>query len=135
MAFHIARKKIPHVDLTSGELVKPSKPNGMKLEMFVFDVFPYACHMVVLEVERKEEFSPLKNAPGTGSDDPETSRKDLLAQQKRFLENAGATVEEGVEIEVSPLVSYAGEGLSGIKGKTYSRSGIVESVESLDALV
>ncbi|KAG9045103.1 UDP-N-acetylglucosamine pyrophosphorylase [Tulasnella sp. UAMH 9824] len=134
MAFHIARKKIPHVDLTSGELVKPGKPNGMKLELFVFDVFPYAHHMKVLEVERKEEFSPLKNAPGTGSDDPATSRADLLAQQKRFLQAAGATVGDGVEIEVSPLASYAGEGLQAAKGQKYSRSGLVESVEELDAL-
>ncbi|KAG8986668.1 UDP-N-acetylglucosamine pyrophosphorylase [Tulasnella sp. JGI-2019a] len=134
MAFHIARKKIPHVDINSGEFVKPAKPNGMKLELFVFDVFPYAQHMMVLEVDRKEEFSPLKNAPGTGSDDPETSRKDLLSQQKRFLQQAGATVNDEVEIEVSPLASYAGEGLSAIKGATYTRSGIAESVEALDAL-
>jgi UDP-N-acetylglucosamine/UDP-N-acetylgalactosamine diphosphorylase len=39
LPFHIARKKIPHVDLESGEAVKPSKPNRMKLEMIVFDVF------------------------------------------------------------------------------------------------
>ncbi|CAL1694452.1 unnamed protein product [Somion occarium] len=134
-AFHIARKKIPHVDMSSGELVKPSKPNGMKLEMFVFDVFPFTKRFAVLEVARNEEFSPLKNAPGTGSDDPETSRRDLLAQQRRFLENAGAKVADGVEIEVSPLVSYAGEGLESVKGKTFTRSGLVESVEELDALV
>ncbi|OBZ79268.1 UDP-N-acetylhexosamine pyrophosphorylase [Grifola frondosa] len=118
LAFHIARKKIPHVDLASGQAVKPGKPNGMKLEI----------------VARNEEFSPLKNAPGTGSDDPETSRRDLLSQHKRFLEAAGAKVEEGVEIELSPLVTYAGEGLAAIKGKTFTRSGLVEAVEELDAL-
>jgi len=135
LAFHIARKKIPHVNLESGESVKPSKPNGMKLEMFVFDVFPFTESFAVLEVERKEEFSPLKNAPGTGSDDPETSRRDLLAQHKRFLEAAGAQVKDGIEIEISPLVSYAGEGLDSLKGKVFTKSGIVESVEELDALV
>ncbi|KAI0720058.1 nucleotide-diphospho-sugar transferase [Cerioporus squamosus] len=135
LAFHIARKKIPHVDLASGESVKPTKPNGMKLEMFVFDVFPFTQHFAVLEVARADEFSPLKNAPGTGADDPETSRRDLLAQHRRFLEAAGATVKEGVEIELSPLVTYAGEGLEAVKGKTFTRSGYVESVEELDALV
>ena len=134
LAFHIARKKIPHVDMTSGEQIKPAKPNGMKLEMFVFDVFPFTKHFAVLEVARNEEFSPLKNAPGTGSDDPDTSRRDLLAQHKRFLEGAGATVEEGVEIEISPLVSYAGEGLEPVKGKTFTKSGAVSAVEELDAL-
>jgi len=135
LPFHIARKKIPHVDMTSGELVKPSKPNGMKLEMFVFDVFPFTKHFAVLEVARNDEFSPLKNAPGTGSDDPETSRRDLLAQHKRFLENAGAKVADGVEIEISPLVSYAGEGLESVKGKIFTKSGSVSSVEELDVLV
>lgn len=135
LAFHIARKKIPHVDLQSGQAIKPTKPNGMKLEMFVFDVFPFTKHFSVLEVERKEEFSPLKNAPGTGSDDPETSRWDLLNQHKRFLESAGAKLNDGVEIEVSPLVSYAGEGLESAKGKTYAKSGLVEDVVELDALV
>ena len=135
MAFHIARKKIPHIDLSTGSLVKPSKPNGLKLELFVFDVFPYTSRFAVLEVDRKEDFSPLKNAPGTGVDDPETSRRDLLARQRHFLEAAGATVADGVEIEISPLVSYDGEGLESIKGKRFSRSGTVESIESLDALV
>ncbi|GBE77576.1 UDP-N-acetylglucosamine pyrophosphorylase [Sparassis crispa] len=134
LAFHIARKKIPFVD-SHGATVKPSKPNGMKLEMFVFDVFPFTKRFAVLEVARNEEFSPLKNAPGTGSDDPGTSRRDLLAQHKRFLEHAGAKVVEGADIELSPLVTYAGEGLAPVKGKKLARSGMVESVEELDALV
>ncbi|KIM47525.1 hypothetical protein M413DRAFT_439192 [Hebeloma cylindrosporum] len=120
---------------TTAYLNRVDKPNGMKLEMFVFDVFPYTERFAVLEVERNEEFSPLKNAPGTGSDDPETSRRDLLAQHKRFLERAGAQVKDGVEIEISPLVSYAGEGLESVKGKVFAKSGSVEAAEELDALV
>ncbi|KAJ7070742.1 nucleotide-diphospho-sugar transferase [Mycena amicta] len=135
LAFHIARKKIAYVDLETGQTIKPTKPNGMKLEMFVFDVFPFTEHFSVLEVVRNEEFSPLKNAPGTGSDDPETSRRDLLEQQKRFLQKAGAVVLDGVEIEISPLVSYAGEGLETVKGKTFTKSGIVGDMVELDALV
>jgi len=139
MAFHIAHKKIPYCSLENPEsgnyIQKPTKPNGIKLEQFVFDVFPFAKRMVVLEVERQEEFSPLKNAPGTGSDDPQTSRADLLAQQKRFLEQAGGRVGDDVVIEISPLVTYAGEGLESVKGKVFSRSGQVVSIESLDALM
>lgn len=134
LAFHIARKKIPFVD-EQGQTIKPSKPNGMKLEMFVFDVFPFTKRFAVLEVARNEEFSPLKNAPGTGSDDPETSRRDLLSQHRRFLQRAGASVADSVDIEISPLVSYAGEGLQSVKGKGFTRSGAVGAVEELDALV
>lgn len=130
MAFHIARKKIAHVDLDSNSkeptIIKPTKPNGMKLELFVFDVFPFTKSMAILEVARETDFSPLKNAPGTGSDDPETSRKDLLFEQRRWLEEAGATVLG--EIELSPTVSYAGEGLGIVKGLVLKASGVVESV-------
>lgn len=108
---HVARKKIPYVDTEKGTTVKPEKPNGIKLEQFVFDVFPmleldkFAC----MEVKREEEFSPLKNARGTGEDDPDTSKKDIMQQGKRWLQAAGATVvsdEADAGVEVSPLISY-----------------------------
>ncbi|KAF8317532.1 UDP-N-acetylglucosamine diphosphorylase [Cantharellus anzutake] len=136
LAFHIAQKKVPYcpVDNPTGETIKPSKPNGIKLELFAFDAFSFAKRVFVLEVDRKEEFSPFKNPPGTGYEDPDTSRTAILAQQKRFLQRAGASVADGVVIEISPLVSYAGEGLEAAKGKTYVRSGFVESVEELDGL-
>lgn len=126
MAYHIARKKIPHVDLSSGEAVKPSSPNGMKLEQFIFDVLPYLQPLeqhALLEVERSSEFSPLKNAPGTGADDPQTSRRDLLQLMKKWLKDAGAQFEDeqGTEVELSPLVSGSGEGLEAIKGRTIKK--------------
>lgn len=135
MAFHIARKKIPTIDLQTGEPIKPTEPNGMKLELFVFDVFPYTKSLCVLEVERAEEFSPLKNAPGSKADCPETSRRDLLAQQKRWLEAAGASLHEGVEVEVTPAVSYAGEGLAFVKGKVLVRGGVLSHTRDIDVLV
>lgn len=108
---HVARKKIPYVDTEKGETIKPEKPNGIKLEQFVFDCFPllpmdkFAC----MEVKREDEFSPLKNARGTGEDDPDTSKRDVLEQGKKWIEAAGGIVtsereEDGVE--VSPKISY-----------------------------
>lgn len=118
---HVARKKIPYADLSSGETVKPEKPNGIKLEQFVFDVFPqlelskFAC----LEVRREDEFSPLKNARGTGEDDPDTSKRDIMSQGRRWVEAAGATVTNpDAGVEIAPLLSYGGEGLEKFKGKT-----------------
>lgn len=124
LPYHIANKKIPSVDLTTGEIdAKPKSPNGIKLEQFVFDVFPtldfskFAC----LEVIRAEEFSPLKNAPGTNEDSPETSRADLLAQGKKWLLNIGAIVpSDDAVIEISPLTSYGGEGLEHFSGQEFT---------------
>ena len=36
-AAHIARKRIPDVSLPDGATAKLAKPNGIKLETFVFD--------------------------------------------------------------------------------------------------
>lgn len=135
MAFHIARKKIPTVDLTTGEPIKPDTPNGMKLELFVFDVFPFTHDLCVVEVGRTEEFSPLKNAPGSKTDSPETSRKDLLAQQKRWLQAQGAEVAWGVEIEVVPEATYGGEGLEYVKGLKFTKSGVLAGPDDIEKLV
>lgn len=109
---HVAKKKIPYVDTEKGETVKPDKPNGIKLEQFVFDVFPFLelKQFACMEVDRQEEFSPLKNAKGTGEDDPDTSKKDIMQQGARWVNAAGGTVvsdkDAGDGVEISPLISY-----------------------------
>lgn len=110
---HVARKKIPYVDTENGQMIKPEKPNGIKLEQFVFDVFPMLDlkKFASLEVKREDEFSPLKNAKGTGEDDPDTSKNDILNQGRRWIQGVGGSVvsESGAEdagVEISPLISY-----------------------------
>lgn len=143
LEYHVAKKKIKHVTVPDGEPQAPKEPNGIKLELFVFDVFPCVdlSKFAVLEVERKEEFSPLKNAKGSGSDCPETSRADIMSQHLRFLQGAGAQVDLSEQkdlsplnppvVEISPLVSYAGEGLESLRGKKLKLPVLLQSPEDL----
>ncbi|KAF2030513.1 nucleotide-diphospho-sugar transferase [Setomelanomma holmii] len=129
---HVARKKIPFVHTETGETVKPEKPNGIKLEQFVFDCFPFLAleKFACMEVKREDEFSPLKNARGTGEDDPDTSKQDIMTQGKKWVHAAGATVvseDPKAGIEVSPLISYGGEGLDFLKSRTVKAPAVIES--------
>ncbi|KAI1163206.1 nucleotide-diphospho-sugar transferase [Nemania serpens] len=109
---HIAKKKVPYFDVEKGEAVtNVTKPNGIKLEQFVFDNFKWLelSEFACFEVKREDEFSPLKNADGPGVQDcAATSRQDVKAQGKRWAEAAGAIVKNGDDegLEVSPLTSY-----------------------------
>lgn len=123
MPYHIAKKKIPYYDNVNDKYIKPTEPNGIKLEQFIFDVFPsidlekFGC----LEVERAEEFSPLKNAPGTANDNPETARAAFLTLGTSWLKNVGAVIKDNVLVEVSARRSYSGENLEEFKGKTFDK--------------
>ncbi|KAL7552766.1 hypothetical protein ACHAWF_016009 [Thalassiosira exigua] len=118
--YHVARKKIPHYDDSTKGTVKPASNNGIKLESFIFDVFPLSERMAVLDVVREEEFAPVKNPPGSNSDSPDTARRLFSEMAKDWMRKAGATLTGDAEsdaCEVGPGTSYAGEGLSGWRGK------------------
>lgn len=118
LKLHVAKKKIPHVD-ENGIFVKPTAPNGIKIEKFVFDVFEFAEKFVTWEVPRNVEFSALKNADDAGKDCPSTARRDLFNLHKQYVINAGGQVT-GDEVEISALLSYAGENLTDIcSGKSF----------------
>ncbi|XP_032089369.1 UDP-N-acetylhexosamine pyrophosphorylase-like protein 1 isoform X2 [Thamnophis elegans] len=95
-----------------------------------------AENFVAFEVPREEEFSPLKNADTAARDTPTTARRSILSQHYRWAVKAGGRfVAEGGQpipekesfaqdeeppavCEISPLVSYFGEGLEKyIRGK------------------
>ncbi|PLB49592.1 UDP-N-acetylglucosamine pyrophosphorylase [Aspergillus steynii IBT 23096] len=131
---HVARKKIPCILAETGEAFKPEKPNGVKLEQFVFDVFPLTPleKFASIEVRREDEFSPLKNAKGTGEDDQDTSKRDIMKQGQRWIEKAGGVVvteDESVGVEVSPLISYGGEGLEFLQGREIKAPAVIEKEE------
>ena len=114
LPWHRAEKKVSHID-EAGNLVKPDKPNAVKLEQFVFDAIPLASNPIVYTTDRAEEFSPVKNAEG--ADSPATSRRDQVRRAARWLREAGVTVPATVDgevdaiIEISPLLATSAEQL------------------------
>lgn len=115
LPLHRAEKKIPHVDLDTGQTVAPAHNNGVKLEAFVFDALPMCEKSIVLETRRTEEFAPIKNA--TGADSPESTRQIQTQRAAEWLESAGVAVprdasgEPECVLEVSPRVATSAEEL------------------------
>jgi len=97
LPFHAADKKIPCID-AAGEPFQPERPNGRKLERFVFDALPAAKQVCVVEAERSAEFSPVKNAAGPNS--PESARRDLARGYRAWLESAGIEIPPGALLEI-----------------------------------
>ena len=105
LPLHIAHKKVPCCD-DDGRTITPDEPNAFKFEKFIFDVLPDAKNALNVEFAREEEFSPVKNA--TGSDSPETAKRDMMLKFARWFEACGVQVArdgEGVpqhKIEIDP---------------------------------
>ena len=99
LPYHRAEKKVAHVDET-GQLVSPDQPNAVKFETFVFDALPFAKNPLILEADRNEEFSPVKNM--TGVDSLESSQQDQIKRAKRWLKNAGYAIKAETTVEICP---------------------------------
>lgn len=127
LPWHRAVKKVPYIDIATGEEVNPSEPNAVKLETFVFDALPLCDESVVLETARDEEFGPIKNAVGT--DSAESSKRLQIERAGRWLEAAGVRVarksngEVDAVIELSLLTANTPEDLEGLKLPSQIKAG------------
>lgn len=100
LPWHIARKTIPSIDASGA----PADIKGVKFETFVFDALAKTNLSVVLEVERAQEFSPVKNAEG--SDSPETSRADLTRIGAELMaSHPDWNADDFASIEIDPRVA------------------------------
>lgn len=124
---HVASKKIPTVDLKTGESIKPTTPNGIKLEKFVFDVFQFSERFCLFNMPREKEFAPLKNADTAKSDNMRCARSKLHRLHHSWVLNAGgkfkneaanqlgksdfAETEYEFQVEIAANKSFMGEGL------------------------
>ncbi|MCS7237776.1 MAG: UDPGP type 1 family protein [Thermoguttaceae bacterium] len=103
LPWHLARKKVPYVNL-EGQLVQPKSPNAVQFERFIFDLLPYADRAILVAVPEETHFAPLKNASGDpGGDTPETVQAALCRLWREWLRQAGIVVSDDVPVEISPL--------------------------------
>ncbi|KAH0615622.1 hypothetical protein JD844_005080 [Phrynosoma platyrhinos] len=128
---HVAIKKVPFVD-KEGNLVKPLKPNGIKLEKFVFDVFQFSKNFVAFEVQREEEFSPLKNADMAEKDTPTTARRALLSQHYRWALKAGAKFVDSCGEQIPEKQSFREDEEPPAGLEKYLKSKVLQSPFLLD---
>lgn len=146
LPLHIANKKVPHWDPKTGLFVKPTTPNAIKLEKFIFDSFRFCPSekFAVFEVLRNEEFAPLKSKEGKEGT-PELCKEAIVKLHTQWILKAGGDIIDDdnrgnlnkvadsgeddspeelkeknyLDVEISPLVSYWGEGLEKlIQGRT-----------------
>ncbi|MFH1416984.1 MAG: UDPGP type 1 family protein [Planctomycetota bacterium] len=108
LPYRRAEKAVAFVD-DQGVRQTPQAPNAVKLETFVFDALPLAKNAMLLEIDRAEEFSPVKNPNGV--DSLESAVRDQIRRAARWLESAGVTIprqpdgEPDATLEIAP--SYA----------------------------
>jgi UDP-N-acetylglucosamine/UDP-N-acetylgalactosamine diphosphorylase len=101
LPYHASEKLIPAID-ADGQVVKPSQPNGRKLERFVFDALGAARSVCLVEGDRSLDYSPIKNTKGI--DSPASARRDLIAVYRSWLDAAGIELPKGdaaIEIDHS----------------------------------
>ena len=120
LPFHIARKKVPFIEVDGSaagrKRIEPAAkdgPNAVKFERFVFDLLPQAKQAIVMEVAAAQAFAPVKNGPGEASDTAATAQAAMIALHAGWLRGAGAEVATGVPVEISPLFSLTADELLG----------------------
>ncbi len=119
LPLHLAHKKVPYCG-PAGTAIVPDRPNAYKFEKFIFDVIPNARQVGILDFDRAEEFSPVKNKEG--EDSPATVMRDLEAKWARWLDAIGAIVPRDRDgwprhrIEIDPAFAHTPERLrAGLK--------------------
>jgi len=100
LPYHRAIKKVSHLD-GSGNWVVPTAENATKYERFIFDVLPLVRNCLVMEVDRDEEFCPLKNSVGEFS--PEHVQRAMISRSLRWLSTRCEVPKSTDPVEISPL--------------------------------
>ena len=105
LPFHLANKPVEFL-ISSGKEEVIRTAQMIKFEKFFFDIIPFSDQFLFLEVNRLEEFSPLKNR--NGNDSIFTCEKGQIIKAVSWLEKCGIKVLEKsysgemVKVEITP---------------------------------
>ena len=113
-----AEASLPYHIAIKQENTVNGKVEVHKFERFIFDALELSENTALIEVKREEEFAPVKNAPGSKTDSPETARALYLAEHRRWAEENEITLQGDGDFEIRPELSYQGEGLDPYSGMT-----------------
>lgn len=119
LPYHFVEKKTSYLDRRGG-IIPPSKPNSIAFETFIFDALAWSQKTLIIETEREEEFSPIKNAEGI--DSTASAKEAICRLYNRWLHQIGAEFPDtegdgnGVNnsscsVEISPLYALNSEEL------------------------
>jgi UDP-N-acetylglucosamine/UDP-N-acetylgalactosamine diphosphorylase len=88
--FHISKKKIICYDSAKNE---ETTLTGLKFELFFNSIFQFADDkgLLLLEVNRNEEFAPVKNSDDAPNDNPRITRKMMSDLFKKWFINSGGS--------------------------------------------
>jgi UDP-N-acetylglucosamine/UDP-N-acetylgalactosamine diphosphorylase len=106
LPLHLARKRVRAL-IPGPDGADTEEREAVKFEMFIFDAIPQAERALFFEVDRAEEFAPLKNR--AGPDSIETCRRGQVEKAARWLETCGVAVPRAGDgrprfaIEIGPL--------------------------------
>ncbi len=108
LPWHVARKRMQVL----GEDGRMVERDGAKFETFVFDALGMSEGSITLEVDRAEEFSPVKNREG--EDSPDSARRDMCALWASWVREQGGALpagkgDEPPPVEVDPLLAETRE--------------------------
>ncbi len=111
LPFHRANKCVPCLD-RNGNPVRPSQPNAIKFEKFIFDLLPAAKNSIVSEVDPADGFCAVKNSAPAQAETPQHVRQAIIDLHTRWLNQAGVTVAPNIPVEINPRFAVDAEQLA-----------------------
>ncbi|EGR31232.1 udp-n-acetylglucosamine pyrophosphorylase, putative [Ichthyophthirius multifiliis] len=116
MVYHQAIKQVSYYDVFKKEIVYPNEKNAYKFELFIFDAFQLSNSFGLIEVNREQEFAPIKNNDNNSNIDTPLTALELVSKlHRQWLIQAGYVIDFQAStqnvFEVDQTISYQGENI------------------------